>query len=346
MLRHLFFLVFLCGCIITSHAQTCKGGSCTPAQQKAAKKEGKRYYYEEKWEDDGQEDYRDFDDKEARKRDIPWKRKGFEFFIGGGIYFADKKTALYYNGAPENEINLGLLFNNEYYRNMVFDIIRRAYPYVVDNIQLKQQFDIDSRYSMAMDISLGVKTRIHKNWYLELSYSFRRLSAESRFEFYFPGVPEGNKENPPNSRWQYLMAREDRHYVDLSLGYIMQKHPIAKPFISVGALFNFIRINRFLAIIEDVPFDLMDLARYPNQMPGVQEMPNYRDWAGPGFGFSATVGLKIAINRMASLDPLFQFSAGRFGNSSNLPGFDTSLCFNYMVGVRLVMNDGLFSKNR
>ena len=363
-LTYFFILFFFCGFIMVSYAQ-CAGGSCRAPNFKsnqsfnkmsagtATKKEPKRYYYEETWEGEIEGGYssQSFDDEEdVRKKDITWKRKGFEFFIGGGIYFGDKKTALYYNGAPENNINLNLILNNRYYWDEVLLIMRRAYPYI-DTIVLNQSFNQNSGYSIAMDIALGFRYRIQKNWYVELSYSFRRLSAENRFEFKFPGVPPSNIEKPYSkdySRWQYLMAREDRHYIDFSIGYIMQKHAVVKPFLSAGLLFTYIRINRFLAIIEDAPpYDLLQMARYPDWIPGVQEMPNYRDWAGPGYGFSVTLGLKIAANRMVSLDPIFQLSIANFGNNSNnLPGFDTSICFNYMVGFRLVMNDGLFSRNK
>ena len=57
--------------------------------------------------------YAPYDDENEYMRDISWKQKGFEFYIGGGIYLAGKKTANYYNGAPKNNINLNLLFNNK-----------------------------------------------------------------------------------------------------------------------------------------------------------------------------------------------------------------------------------------
>jgi hypothetical protein len=73
-----------------------------------------------------------------------------------------------------------------------------------------------------MDIALGAKYRFHKNWYLELSYSFRRLTCQNHFIFDFPGGIPGNKEHPPQSNRENLLAKEDRHYIDLSLGYIYQ----------------------------------------------------------------------------------------------------------------------------
>jgi len=333
-----FFLFLFYSFIMISRAQTCTGSQCTAPKKGKTEKEktSKEYYY------DGS-----YDENEWKKRDITWKQKGFELFIGGGIYFASKQTANYYNGAPENNINLNLLLNNEYHWMRIVDILKRAYPAVDYNIKLRENYNYNSSYDIAMDIALGVKYRLNKNWYLELSYSFRRLTCSNRFIFDFPGGVPGNKENPPYSAWQFLVAKEDRHYIDFSVGYILQAHNIVKPFISVGGMFTYTRINRFLAVIEEEPFDLMAIARYPDWIPGVMEMPNYRDWAGPGYGASLTVGLKIAFNHLVSLDPMFQLSVASFGNNStNLPNFNTALGFNYMAGIRLVMNDALFSRNR
>jgi len=275
--------------------------------------------------------------------DRSWKRKGFEFYIGGGIYFGSKRTANYYNGAPANSINLHLLWENEHYRKeKIVPSLKEAYRAIDDNIVLREDYNYDSRYSIAMDVSLGARYRFHENWYLELSYSFRRVNCENFFYFDFPGGVPGNKDNPPYSNREYLMAKEDRHYIDFSVGYILQKHSIAKPFVSLGAQFNYVNIKSFTAIIEKKPYDLIFIAKNPNFDPGIQNMPNYRVWSGPGYGFSLTAGLKIAVHPSVSLDPVFQLSVASFGNSSNLPGFNNSLCFNYMAGVRIVMNDALF----
>jgi len=288
--------------------------------------------------------YAPYDDENEYMRDISWKQKGFEFYIGGGIYLAGKKTANYYNGAPKNNINLNLLFNNKYYReNLILPLLKEAYPYI-DTMLFREKYDTISKYSIAMDVSLGARYRFHKNWYLELSYSFRRISCENPFVFDFPGVVPGNKENPPYSNREYLIAKEDRHYIDFSAGYIFQNNPAVKPFFSLGVQFNYINIKSFLAVIEEKPFDLMHLAKYPDETPDVQPMPDYRVWAGPGYGFSLTAGLKIAVNPSISLDPIFQLSVGSFGNSENLPNFNTDFCFNYMVGVHIVMSDAFFYK--
>jgi len=284
---------------------------------------------------------------EPNWKDASWKQDGFDFYIGAGAYFAGKQTANYYNGAPNNEFKLDLIFNNKHYREEVYRILKRAYPYI-DTMLLRINYNTDSRYNIAMDIALGGKYRFKNNWFVELSYSFRRLSCENRFDFTFPGVPPGNKENPNYSKWEFLLAKEDRHYIDFSVGYIFHAHHVVKPFISVGGLFSYINIKSFQIFIEsDKPtFDLMAIAKNPNYIPGAPTMPNYTVWKGPGYGCSLTVGLKLAVNSMVSLDPVFQLTAASFGNGGNLPGFNTKMCLNYFAGIRLVMNDALLSKNK
>jgi len=299
----------------------------------------------------------DFDEDENRK-DITWRQNGFEFFIGGGIYFGGKQTANFYNGAPENNINLHLIFNNPYYwkdaNNSVLNILRNKYPHAsMDTVVFdeKKGYNRDSRYNIAMDIALGIKYRFKTNWYVELSYSFRRLTCNNRFTFEFPNGVPGNKENPKYTGWQHLIAKEDRHYIDLSVGYIFQKHHIAKPFIAIGGMFTYINIKSFAAFIESSKptFDLIEIAKNPDFSPGFPTSPgnHFKSWAGIGYGCSFTVGLKIALHRAVSLDPVFQLSIASFGNSKKyLPGFNTHMCLNYMAGIRLVMNDALFTRNQ
>jgi len=350
---------FLCSVMIAS-AQ-CRGGSCSPGFSykregpqwaKNDKKQGKGIYLDSTYVyPDYQPEYEEEEDEEEQKRFTSWEKKGMEMYFGGGLYFGSKKTANYYNGAPGNAINLDLIFKNPntYYRDeLIFPIIREAYRYLGADgtIILVEDYNNNSTYNMAMNVAIGFKYRFHKNFYFDLSYSFRRLTCSNHFVFNFPDVLPGNKENPPYSKWQNIVAREDRHYIDLSVGYIFQKYML-KPFVALGAQFTYMRIKDFYAIFEDVPpIDLLRIARYPNSLPNQSEMPVYTDWAGPGYGFSLTAGIKIAFHPAVSLDPVFVISAASFGNNTKdyLTGFNTAFCFNYIVGVRLVLNDALFVK--
>jgi hypothetical protein len=68
----------------------------------------------------------------------------------------------------------------------------------------------------------------------------------------------------------------------------------------------------------------------------------YKRWGSPGYGFSLTAGLKIAINTSVSIDPVFQMSLCSFGHGKDFVNFNTKHCLNYMVGIRIVMCDAIF----
>jgi len=328
MKKNILPLLCLFSLFMVAHAQQKE----KTIQDNKPKKEPIHIYYEE----------------EENWKDYTWKRDGFEFYIGAGIYFGSKKTANYYNGSPENDINLQLIFKNDYYwrtaDNSVLNIIKGKYPYA-DTAIFKGDYNYDSRYNIAADISLGAKYRFKNNWYVEFSYSFRRITCENYFVFDLPSEESSFKNV---TQREYMLAREDRHYIDFSLGYIFHVHPIAKPFIAIGGMFTYVNIKSFDVFIESTKptFDLITIAKNPNYSPNVPTMPDYRVWSGPGYGCSLTAGLKIAVNRMVSLDPMFQLSVASFGNGQNLPGFNTKMCFNYMAGVRLVMNDALFTRKK
>ena len=76
-----------------------------------------------------------------------------------------------------------------------------------------------------------------------------------------------------------------------------------------------------------------------NYIPGVQSDGTIVKYGGPGFGFSAAAGLKLAFNKFVSLDPCFYFNAGKFG----LEGYK-DFSYNFGVLVRIIMNDSMFSK--
>jgi len=294
-----------------------------------------------------EDNYDDFyDPYEDTYQDISWKQKGFEFFVGAGAYFGGKYTANYYNGAFGNTFSLSLLLSNKYRRDSVLYILKEKYPYIDEEFALDKDWcNTNSKYNVAMDIVLGARYRVAKNWYLEASYSFRRVTAENRFEFIFPGIPDGNNDRRPYSNPQVMGAKEDRHYIDFSVGYISQNQPVVKPFVAIGGLFTYVRVKSFEVFIEDRRFDLKEMARNPDYVPGTQVMPNYTDWAGAGYGFSVTAGLKFVVNKSVSLDPLFQLSVASFGNSSILKGYNTALGCNYYAGIRLVMSDAVFVKS-
>ncbi|MBP5649761.1 MAG: hypothetical protein J6X01_01645 [Bacteroidales bacterium] len=279
------------------------------------------------------------EDKETAKDDNI-KDKGFDIIFAGGCYFGSKYNAQYYSGDYANENNLDFLFGNKYRYDEINRMIIDHYPYISDSIHYGGPLG-NIKYRVAVMIQLGVRYKFTKNWSVQLVYSFSRLKANGQFRLLYEAVP-GNYHTGMLDN-QYILGKEDRSLFDLSACYLFSTKSIVKPFIEAGIQFNFVRVKSMEAVFYDANKNKLKSYSFINDLqnyvPGVQSDGRIVKYGGPGFGFSATAGIKIAFNKYVSIDPCFYFNAGKFG----LEGYK-DFSYNFGVLVRIVMNDSMFSK--
>ena len=278
--------------------------------------------------------------------DTTWYDRGFDFYIGGGMFWGGKRTALYYNGSRQNECNLDYIFNNEYWRREIQEKVVAIYPQVSMSDELgyrEEDLNMNPHYTLSACVSLGVRYKIRNNWALSLSYSFSRLTVTNKLLLTYTSVSGNNYKAPEMT----LHGKEDRSMIDLSMSYLFSgAHRIVKPFVELGAQFNYARVKKFDAILLDknntpqLTLTLMDIYGGANYVPGMQTYDVI--YGGPGFGFSFATGLKLVVNKYVSLDPTFYGSMSRI----NLQVYgEKPFTFNYGVMLRVVMND-FFFQNR
>lgn len=293
--------------------------------------------------------------------DTTWYDKGFDFYIGAGIFSGNKFNANYYNGSNLNENNLAFLFDNrEYWNREMMELINEHYPYISINDDIHPSIDPggdynwDTHYKINTMISLGARYKIRNGWGLSLSYSFSRLTTNSQCLLETTNDYGNMRRLPVMS----MVGKEDRSMFDLSFSYLFSRvSPVVKPFIELGVQFNYAKVKSFEAMLLDqdghpVGYERSLLNIYDDQgyYPGAQTYDI--TFGGPGFGFSGAAGLKIAINRYISLDPTFYCYVGKTGiyqmMNSPVEGLDqgNQFTFNYGVLIRVVMNDFFVSKNR
>lgn len=281
--------------------------------------------------------------------DTTWYDRGFDVYIGGGIFWGGHKTALYYNGSRYNECNLDYLFNNEYRRKEILETVVKLYPNISMNDEIgyrEEDLNLNPAYNLCSNISLGFRYKIRNNWGISLSYSFSRLTVNTKFLLYVPGQVPSNTNPMPEMT---LSAKEDRSMIDLSVSYLFSDmHRILKPFIEVGAQFNYVRVKKFDALLLDsknnpaLTLTLLDPYGGENYVPGVDMQTYNVIYGGPGYGGSFAAGLKIVVNKYVSLDPTF------YGCLSRLhikPYGEKVTTFNYGVMLRVVVNDFFLHNN-
>lgn len=263
------------------------------------------------------------------------KDKGFDFVIAGGIYFGNKFNANYYNGRPENENNLNYLFDNKHWYDDINTLVIENHSYISDSVFLGE-LPAEMRYNPAMSISLGFKYKFNKNWGISLFYSFAKLTTTGQFTLVFD-AEAGNIRN--DYVLEYLIGQEGRSFFDLGVSYLFHPSKVVKPFIDFGLQFNYVKVQKFIALIEGQEFELLDYYNGANYVPGY-EMQKYNTiFGGAGYGISAALGVKLAFNQYISIDPTFYISASSF----NLTGYK-DIRLNYGAYIRVIMSDLVFGK--
>jgi len=280
--------------------------------------------------------------------DTTWYDRGFDFYIGGGMFWGGKKTALYYNGSSHNECGLDYIFNNDTWMREIRETVVKLYPYVSmsDEITYNEaDLNMNPTYNLASCIGLGVRYKIRDNWGVSLSYQFARLTTVNKVILDVKGMVPSNTRPLPEMT---LRGVEDRSMIDLSMSYLFSGvHRIVKPFIEVGAQFNYVKVKKFDAILLDehnnpaLTLTLLDYYNGQSYVPGMQ--PQDVIFGGPGYGGSFAAGLKIVVNKFVSIDPTF------YGCISQLhlyPYGEKMMTFNYGAMLRVVVNDFFIQQNR
>ncbi len=281
-------------------------------------------------------------------RDTTWYDRGFDFYVGGGMFWGGKKTALFYNGSKFNECGLDYLFDNEYRRREILEAVTKVYPHISMNDQIgydERDLNMEPRYNLGSCVTLGVRYKIRNNWALALSYTFSRLSVTNKLLLTYTSVSGNNYKAPEMT----LVGKEDRSMIDLSASYLFSgAHKIVKPFVEFGVQFNYAKVKKFDAVILDsrnnpqLTLTLLDPYNGASYVPGVDMQTYNVIYGGPGYGFSFATGIKFVVNKFVSIDPTFYGCMSKI----NLNVYGNKLMsFNYGVMLRVVMSD-FFFQNR
>ena len=278
--------------------------------------------------------------------DPTWNDRGFDVYIGGGMCWGGRQTALYYNGSRYNECNLNYIFDNEYRTRELLEAVVKVYPHISMSDELgynEADLNLLPVYNLSADVTLGVRYKIRNNWAVALSYTFSRLTTTNKLLLTYTSV-SGNLYDAPELT---LLGKEDRSMIDLSASYLFSGvHKIVKPFVELGAQFNYVKVKKFDAILLDKKNNpvytqtLLDYYQGQNWQPGMQEYEVI--YGGPGFGVSFSAGLKLVVNKYVSIDPTFYFCMSRLHLE---PYGSKVMSYNYGAMLRVVMND-FFFQNR
>ena len=273
-----------------------------------------------------------------RKNELNIADPGVDFIVAGGIYMGSPKTALYYSGYPENELNLNYIFGNEYRKKEIIKLITDKNSFVssTDTTIGIRDYPEKVHYQPAMSVCLGASYRFDEHWRINIYYTFARLVVKSVFHVKYDNRVPGNIDRPEFLDY-LLMGKENRSFFDLTGSYTFQFNKIFKPFIEVGAQFNYVKVKSLDAVIEDREFSLFDRYGGASYVPGMEE---YKvTYGGAGFGVTGVIGAKLAFSKSVSVDPCFYVSFGKIGLTDY-----KDFHLNWGAYIRLVLSDAMFQR--
>ena len=275
---------------------------------------------------------------EDKKNELNIAEPGVDFIVAGGIYMGSSKTAGYYSGQPQNELNLNYVFKNEYRMKEIIKLITDHNSFIssTDTTIGIRDYPEHVHYQPAMSVCIGASYRFDEHWRINIYYTFSRLVVKSVFNMSYDNRVPGNIDRPEFLRY-LLLGKENRSFFDLTGSYTFQFNKIFKPFIEFGAQFNFVKVKSLDAVIEDREFTLFDMYGGASYVPGMTEYkPHY---GGAGFGVTGVIGAKLAFSKSVSVDPCFYLSFGKIG----LNGYK-DFHLNWGAYIRLVLSDAMFQK--
>ena len=275
---------------------------------------------------------------DEKKNELNIADPGVDFVVAGGIYMGSSKTAGYYGGYPQNELNLNYLFRNEYWKKDIIKLITDKNSFIssTDTTIGIRDYPEKVHYQPAMSVCLGASYRFDEHWRINIYYTFSRLTVKSVFNISYDNRVPGNIDRPEFLSY-LLLGKENRSFFDLTGSYTFQFNKVFKPFIELGAQFNFVKVKSLDAVIEDRNFTLLDMYGGASYVPGMtQYKPNY---GGPGFGVTGVIGAKLAFSKSVSVDPCFYVSFGKIGLTDY-----KDFHLNWGAYIRLVLSDAMFQK--
>ncbi|MDR0604956.1 MAG: hypothetical protein LBG80_11700 [Bacteroidales bacterium] len=296
-----------------------------------------------------------FAQKSSRKIDTT---KGFDFFFNAGMYLGHKANANYYAGDPSRDPdpaerkygdpNIWYVLNNPYrYNEIIYLIDERHSDIILDTAYFRLDDISGMRYNLAFSFGVGARYRFSESFALSFLFSQVRLTAE--------GVPtfeiKGTGTNTDVGEIKYLgmednykmVGKERRNFFGVNASYLFETTiPYVFPFLELGVHLNSTKVISSEVIIEERSFSIIN--RYGEGTvydPGISSTEIDPHLGGIGYGFIGGLGVRLAFNTWAAIEPVVQISAEKIHLSSY-----NQIRPNYNFMIRLVMGDKVFAKKQ
>ncbi len=229
---------------------------------------------------------------------------GLEGSINIGMFYADKNTANFYNGAntADGMNSADRVINNEYHLNDINATLEKnGYRYPLIKGYYNTEYPAQMTYKISMSAGIGLRYWLTPTWAVSIGAHFGKGQTSDAFLIRNtnPNLPPSNKEN------QYVQGRivgEDaRSHFDVG---IESKHPVSEHiFLLLGGGMSLnntiVKYNEIQ--IYDLTLDIKYKGPHEYVPNGTQQQYNFRQ-GGIGYGAYLSPGLEFVFLDNISVD--------------------------------------------
>lgn len=277
---------------------------------------------------------------------------GFDFFFNAGMYLGNKKNANYYRGYPDPlnsryaDPDIFYIIKNKYWWEEIQHIIDRNRKGIILST-LRFENPSEMKYELAFSFGVGARYRFSESFALSFLFSQARLTAQglATFGAQSTGV---NPDQEGRTYWDYsIIGKERRNFFEMNIYYFfITNHPSIFPFLELGVHMNSVKVlSADLIVKENTEERLFSMINWYGEgtyyTPGTDYTEINPNLGGVGFGMTGGLGIRLALNRWAAIEPVVQVGAEKL-NLSSYGKFK----LNYNFIIRLVVGDKVFKKQK
>jgi hypothetical protein len=284
---------------------------------------------------------------------------GWRFGINMGMYFANKSSADFYNGMPENENNIAYILNNKFWYEEVEQQLnsRKILRYPTENLNAwtgeynrwRDEYNVaegdtskwwiyypkNLKYDAAISPGFYAKYNFNNTTGVFVQSNYVKLTTSGIFQMVIDSITGFSE---PALRPGYIKGVEERVNIDLGISKFYRTGQATSVFIETGFHLNSARVLENRIQIGNKEFSIVDRYLGQNYIPNSNITAYNVYQGGLGFGIFLNSGFKFILNESISIDPGFQL----FWKKINLEGYD-SFGLNYYTYIRMIFN--LFGEN-
>ena len=270
--------------------------------------------------------------------------KGFDFFFNAGMYKGHKFNANYYRGVPDEmnkkigDPDITYVLGNKYWYDEIMNWIDDNETGII--LDKRERVALSNmHYNLTFYFEIGVRYRFTESLMLNILFGQARMTAMGTANFEF----NSTEVNMPTKIIEYpLIGKERRNIFQVHLTYLFHTTvPYVFPFVEIGGHLNSVKVVNSDIYFYERPYDMINRYGDIPFVPGSGATELNPQIGGVGFGFMGGFGIRLAFNSWAAIEPVVQVSADKL----NLSSFG-KIKPNYNFMVRLVVGDGVFSKNK